>query len=144
MLPICNIRLCGEKPHRLPLPDISDKSLGAELKRKRIEKEWTQVDCAKYFGILKDSCQKWEWNKITPHIKNYKKVIEFLGYNYWDDGSESLSNKCLMYRIEHGVTQTQMAEKVGLNQISIYRVESEKYNMSKDTIAKIKLKISEI
>jgi len=48
----------------LPLPDINDKSLGAELKRRRLALEWTQETTAKYFGVLKDSYQKWEWNGI--------------------------------------------------------------------------------
>jgi hypothetical protein len=63
-LPICNIQLKVEKPCMLPLPDINDKSLGAELKRRRLALEWTQETTAKYFGVLKDSYQKWEWNGI--------------------------------------------------------------------------------
>ncbi|MDO5970882.1 hypothetical protein Q4Q35_13800 [Flavivirga aquimarina] len=50
-----------------------DKSLGAELKRKRLDLEWSQYDIAKYFGVLKDSYQNWEWNHYLTHIKNRKK-----------------------------------------------------------------------
>ncbi len=70
LLPICNISLRVEKPSLLPLPDENDKSLGAELKRRRLALEWTQEDTAKHFGVLKDSYQKWEWNQVVPNIKN--------------------------------------------------------------------------
>ena len=68
MLPICNVRIKARKPEYRPFPPETDKSLGACLKRARLEREWTQTDCANHFGVLKDSYQKWEWNQITPVI----------------------------------------------------------------------------
>jgi DNA-binding XRE family transcriptional regulator len=111
-LPICNIKLKVKKPCYLALPDENDKSIGAELKRCRLALEWTQQETARHFGVLKDSYQNWEWNKYIPHIRNRKKVVEFLGYNYWDDGSNSLSNKIVLHRIEHGLTKSKFAKKI--------------------------------
>lgn len=132
MVPICNIRLRSTKPHRLPLPDPKDTSLGAELKRKRLALEWSQKETAKHFKILKDSYQKWEWNQIVPHIRNRKRVIQFLEYNYWDDGTNSLPNKCLLHRIEHGLTMSELAKKLSVSCRTIERVEMNEPFISKE------------
>ncbi|WP_430408775.1 helix-turn-helix transcriptional regulator [Kordia sp.] len=114
----------------MPLPDENDKSLGAELKRRRLALEWTQQETANHFGVLKDSYQNWEWNQYIPHIRNRKKVVEFLGYNYWDDGSDSLANKCLLYRIEHGLTISELADLIGVSCGIIKRMENAEENVS--------------
>ncbi len=139
-MPICNIRIIAEKPCRLPFPDRDDTSLGAELKRRRLALEWTQEDTAKHFSVLKDSYQRWEWNEYLPHIKNRKKVNEFLGYNYWNDGSGSLSNQVLLYRIEHGLTISELAEYIGTSTITIERVEKSENLLSLE----LEFKISKI
>ncbi len=127
MMPISNplslIHIKTKKPSYLPFPKEGDTTLGAEIKRRRLALEWTQEDTAKYFGILKDSCQKWEWNQVVPDIGNRKKVIEFLGFNYWDDGSFSLGNMVLLYRIEHGLTRRELAHQIGISDSSIGRIE---------------------
>ncbi|MDB4181027.1 helix-turn-helix domain-containing protein, partial [Flavobacteriaceae bacterium] len=114
----------------LPFPDKDNKTLGAELKRRRLALEWTQEDTAKYFGILKDSYQNWEWNDYVPHIRNRKKVVEFLGFNYWDDGSNSLSNMVLLYRIEHKLTMSELALKINASTRTIERIENIEENIS--------------
>lgn len=130
-LPICNISLKAEKPSLLPLPNENDKSLGAELKRQRLALEWTQEATAKYFGVLKDSCQKWEWNQIVPHIRNRKKVVDLLGFNYWDDGTNSLANNVLLFRIENGLIKSELAKKIRVSTTTIERIENSNDNVSK-------------
>ena len=110
-------------------------SLGTEWKRRRLDLDWTQQQTAKYFGVLKDSYQKWEWNQITPHIRNRKKVIEFLEHNIWDDGSNSLANRCLFYRIEKGITRAEMSLYIDISEETIRRLEVEN-RASEETIKK--------
>ena len=116
----------------MPFPDENDKSLGAELKRRRLALEWTQQETAKYFSKRKDSYQLWEWNKYIPHIQNRKKVVDFLGYNYWNDGTTSLSNMILLYRIEHGLTMGALASKINISTRSIERIENMEKNESSE------------
>ncbi|MDO5972005.1 helix-turn-helix transcriptional regulator [Flavivirga aquimarina] len=138
MAPICNITITAVKPHRLPFPATNDISLGAELKRKRLDLEWSQDDTAKYFGVLKDSYQYWEWNQYLPHIKNRKKVVEFLGFNYWYDDTNSLSNKCLLYRIEYGLTMSELAQKINVSVRTIERIENNEMYISDEMSKKVK------
>jgi transcriptional regulator with XRE-family HTH domain len=116
----------------LALPNENDKSLGAELKRRRLALKWTQQETASHFEVLKDSYQNWEWNKYIPHIRNRKKVIEFLGYNYWDDGTDSLSNRCLLYRVEYGLTMSEFASRMNVSTRSIERIEDMGKNVSSE------------
>ena len=137
-LPICNIKIKTDKPCYLPFPAKDDTTLGAKLKRQRLTLEWTQKDTAKHFGVLKDSYQKWEWNQGIPHIKNRKRVVEFLNYNYWDDGSNSLANRCLLFRIEKGIIRSELAKLIGISEMTMDKVEDNKRNISQETIKKIK------
>ena len=123
MLPICNIRLKAEKPSYLSLPSVDDATLGAELKRRRLSLEWTQQVCADNFGILKDSYQKWEWNRNVPDIKKRKFVNDFLKFNFWDDLSNSLCNRILLYRIEHGMYRAKLANDLSTSESTIERLE---------------------
>ena len=82
-----------------------------------------QQNYAEYFGILKDSCQSWEWNQIMSDIKIYKNINEFLKGNNWDDSADSLANRVLVYRIEHQLYRTELAEKTGVSDSTIVRIE---------------------
>ncbi|MDO5972015.1 helix-turn-helix transcriptional regulator [Flavivirga aquimarina] len=136
-MPICNITITAIKPHRLPFPDSNDVSLGIELKRKHLDLEWPQDDTAKYFGVLKDSYQNWEWNQYLPHIKNRKKIVSFLGFNFWDDGTELLSNKVLLYRIEYGLTMSELAQKINVSVRTVERIENNEIHISEKMNKKV-------
>ncbi len=130
MTPICYVSIIAQKPCYLPFPDKDSKTLGAELKRRRLELEWTQADTAKHFGVLKDSYQKWEWNQITPDIRKRKIVSQFLTFNYWDDGTGSLANRVLLYRIKHQLTRMDLAKTIGVSDSTIERVEKSQGSIS--------------
>lgn len=65
-----------------------------------------------------------------------KKINDFLGFNFWDDKSQSLSNTCLMYRIEHELTQNNLAEFIGVNVKTVIRIENNTSNVSDESIRK--------
>ena len=132
MLPICNVRIKARKPEYRPFPRDTDKSLGACLKRARLEREWTQADCANHFGVLKDSYQKWEWNQITPVIYRRKMICDFLGYNYWDDGTKSLANLSSLYRIKYKLSQADLGNLINVNSRTIERIEAKEKHVSNE------------
>jgi transcriptional regulator with XRE-family HTH domain len=127
VLPICNLRLRAQKPNRKPYPEPRDQSLGAALKRRRLDLDWTQQEVAKALGVAgKDSYLDYEHNLHIPHISFRKKVVEFLGFNWWDDHSESLKNRRILYRIEHGIGMLEMARRIGINDGVLERVNVQK------------------
>ena len=105
---------------------------------------WTQQKCANYFYVRKASYQKWEWNKVIPDISKRKKVIEFLDFNFWNDKSNSLANKTLLYRIEHQLYRYELAKLIGISDRSIERLEKGELFVSieiQETIKKFILKL---
>ncbi|MFT4850866.1 MAG: DNA-binding XRE family transcriptional regulator [Sediminicola sp.] len=117
----------------------NDKSLGVELKRRRLALEWTQTDTAKHFGVIKDTYQNWEWNHITPDIKRRKVIVEFLEFNYWDDESNSLANRVLLFRIENELYRIELGKLIGVSDSTIERVEKRHPHIS----SKIKVAIEQ-
>tara|TARA_R110002049_G_scaffold136420_1_gene296063 strand:+ start:42 stop:566 length:525 start_codon:yes stop_codon:yes gene_type:complete len=134
--PTCNITLTVKKPFPKSYPLPKDKSLGAYLKRKRLNLKWTRLACARFFEVSIDTYRNWEWNWFTPSLNQKEKVNKFLGFNYWDDKNNSLSNRCLMYRIEYGLTQTQLAELIEVNSKTVIRMENNKLKISHESIKK--------
>jgi len=53
-----------------------------------------------------------------------------LGYSYWDDGTDSLANRCLLYRIKYGLTMGELAEIIGISCRTIERIENEEDSIS--------------
>lgn len=137
MLPICNVRIKAEKPDYRQFPPETDKSLGACLKRQRLALEWTQKTTGNHFGVLKDSYQKWEWNEVIPDIKRRKKVIEFLGFNFWDDMTNSFANRTMLYRIEHAFNRKDLAELIGVSDSTIQRIEENESKCSNAVMIKV-------
>ncbi len=64
--------------------------------------------------------------------------MEFLGYHYWDDGSNSLGNQCLLFCIEHRMTGAKLASFIGISEMTMYRVENKEISISNETIVKVK------
>ena len=54
-----------------------------------------------------------------------------------DDGSNSLANKCILYRIENGIVRKELAQFIGISVITIDRVENNTLNVSHETIEKM-------
>jgi len=116
----------------LPLPNVDDKSLGTELKRRRLTLGWTQERCAEYFEVRKDSYQNWQWNGIIPSLNTRKPVNKFLNLNFWDDESNSLANRVSLYRINHGLKQSELAKLIRVSPSTIHRIEKESNSVSKN------------
>jgi DNA-binding XRE family transcriptional regulator len=143
-LPICNVHITAVKPEYRPFPPNEDKSLGACLKRRRLTLNWTQKQTAVYFGVLKDSYQNWEWNDYTPHVRYRKKVNEFLEYNFWDDGSGSLANQLLLYRIERGITMNEFSKEIDVSCHTIERIEKQEDCISIEMKSRIHIYITKV
>lgn len=56
-----------------------DISLGERLRLLREEKDWTQKQAAKIFGITNGALSNYERNKRTPDVHTLKKFAEIYG-----------------------------------------------------------------
>ena len=67
-LPIWNIQIQAAKPIR-EYPQENDTSLGASLKRRRLDLGWTQQEAGDYFNKLQQNYRSYECNYSTPDVK---------------------------------------------------------------------------
>jgi len=121
--PICSIQIKADKPLDRDLPLETDKSLGAALKRRRLALKWTQQEAAEYLRILFQNYRKFEANIHIPHDHKKNRVNEFLGYSFWDDDSDSLSNRLFNYRIQMSFTAVELGKHIGVSRNTIKRIE---------------------
>ncbi|WP_027879232.1 helix-turn-helix transcriptional regulator [Mesoflavibacter zeaxanthinifaciens] len=120
--PIWNVSLITQKPIE-NYPKEHETSLGAALKRTRLKKGLTQEHVANNLQLLLQNYSRFEKNIHIPSIKKRKKINEFLGYNFWDDGTETLSNIVLLYRIENQLSAKEFGKIIGVSRNTIKRIE---------------------
>ncbi len=68
----------------------------------------------------------YEVNEFEPRVEIKKKIIDFLGFNFWDDGSQSLRNQLEVYMIKHGLGFSQLSKNLGIDKRVLYRLVSGK------------------
>ncbi len=104
-------------------PKADDISFGAALKRERLNRGWTQEQTAKHLNLLHPNYLRLERNIHSPHIKKRKQLNMFLGYNFWNDGTNKLSNRLLLYRIENGLSANDCGALIGVSRNTVKRIE---------------------
>ena len=78
-----------------------------------------QSDVAKIFDVREDSITGWETGRSIPQIQYYPKLIEFLGYTPFPVETETLGGRIKNYRILNGLSQEELAKKMGVNESTI-------------------------
>ena len=91
------------------------------LKTERLNRGLIQEETAKLLKLAYTEYQRFEVNKQVPGINKGKRkaVNQFIGYNYWCDGTGSIQNEILKYRIQHELTSPRLAERIGVSKNSI-------------------------
>ena len=136
-LPIWDIAIHTTKPIR-GYPESSDTNLGAALKRERLNRNWTQEKTAQHLDLLHPNYMRFERDIHIPDIQKRKRINEFLQYNFWDDGTQSLANRILVYRIENKLSASACGSLIDLSRNTIKRIELDIY-----VSRKIKEKVNE-
>ncbi|MHB8581523.1 MAG: helix-turn-helix domain-containing protein [Ignavibacteriaceae bacterium] len=113
LLPIV---LSCTKPSKIPQ---KLNSIGDHLKKKRLERQLTQLQLARLIGVEETSIYNWENNRSKPKIYLLPKIIEFLGYVPFKLPKETVGDKITGYRKEHGLSQRKLAKLWSVNQTTI-------------------------
>ena len=115
-------------------------SIGDHLKKKRLERQLTQLQLARIIGVEETSVYNWENNRSKPKVYLLPKIIEFLGYIPFEVPSKTIGDRIKSYRKEHGLSQRKLARLLGVDQTTIRDWESGKHK----PIKKLLKRISEI
>ena len=134
LLPIV---LSCPKPSKIPKILIS---IGDHIKKKRLEKQLTQLQLARLIGVKEESVYNWENDRSKPKVYLLPKIIEFLEYLPFELPKETIGEKIKSYRQEHGLSQRKLAELLRVDQTTIRDWENGKHK----PLGKMKKRISEI
>lgn len=135
------VKLCfvAKKPSYKDYPKELN-TLGDHLRKVRLDRNMSQSDVAEVIGADTDTITCWELNRNTPTAKCSKKIIEFVGYipSEWSNGQ--IGQQLHYTRLICGMTQKDIALKLGLDCSTIHLVE----NGSRQPMLKTRQKIEKL
>ena len=120
LLPAVPVPLLTPKPE---IEALNADTLGAKLKRKRLERGLRQVDAAHELGIGQFTLVAWEKRGVQPEVHFYPAIIAFLGYEPWPT-PVTLGERLLAMRRRRGWTIKQSAMSINVDESTFARWES--------------------
>jgi transcriptional regulator with XRE-family HTH domain len=100
LLPGVPVRARGPRPE---IKRLEGNSLGAKLRRRRVELGVFRKQAAAEMGVCPEALMKWERDVCEPQPYLYPKVIEYLGYEPWL-APQSLSEQLRAERLRRGLS----------------------------------------
>jgi len=88
-------------------------------------------------GADETTIYNWENNRSSPSLYFLPKVIKFLGYNPYKDKPKTLGEKLLSYRKNLGMTQKELAQKLGVDPSTLARWERSEGRPSRRSLGAI-------
>jgi len=78
---------------------------------------------AALIGVTENSIVYWENERYAPHVSYYPAIIQFLGYSPLVIDTTTLGGRMKKYRFENGLSQEDLARKIGVNESTIFHWE---------------------
>ena len=121
------------------------KDILADITRLRLQRGWSEYDLAKNSGLTQSTISTWYRKNQTPTIKTLDKVCKGFGITlsqFFDEGGEAVSltddqrefdnrdkfielgYNIAYYRKHAGLTQEQLAERVGISRQHLGAIEA--------------------
>jgi DNA-binding transcriptional regulator YiaG len=116
-LPFCHVRLNGPKPKSKAYPKEL-KTIGDHIRKRRLDLNLLQKQVAEQIGDEITSVFNWESNESQPATRFFPAIICFLGYNPLPV-ADDLMGKFARTRQSLGLTQEDLAEKLGIDESTI-------------------------
>lgn len=112
-MPTCKLRFQTKKPDSRPYPKIL-KSIGDHLKKHRLDKNLLQKQVASKLKVQIFTYRNWEQGHFDPEIKYLPRIIDWLGYVPFETQCKTLGDRILLKQKLLGLSQKQLADKLGL------------------------------
>ena len=136
-LPFCHLAFRARKPPPDGYPRAL-RTLGDHLRRRRLDLGLLQREVAEKLGVTKDSIHNWETNRKSPQLRFVPRIIEFLGYVPYDTQSEALGKRIVVRRRRLGLTQKELARRLGVDPSTLGRWERSEGRPSKRLLERMK------
>jgi transcriptional regulator with XRE-family HTH domain len=124
-LPFCHISLKGQKPLPKAYPQEL-KTLGDHLRKRRLDLKLLQRQVALVLGVDEATIWNWENNRSSPKLRCIPTIIKFLGYVPLNTRAKTFGEKIVNYRCLSGITQKEMANRLGVDPSTLGRWERDK------------------
>jgi magnesium chelatase family protein len=108
-----------------PKPEVAALNagtLGAKLKRRRLELGLRQIEAAERMGISEHTIVHWERGTTKPEITRYPAIISFLGHEPWPEPT-SYAAKLTAARRRRGWSMKRAAHTIGVDEGTLLRWE---------------------
>ena len=99
--------------------------LGDHIRKRRLDLGLLQEQVAEQIGVDKTTVYYWESNATSPRIDALPQIIKFLGYDPFP-APGSMGEKLILARWRLGMTQKEMAKRLGIDPTTLGRLENGK------------------
>jgi transcriptional regulator with XRE-family HTH domain len=118
--------------------------LGDHLRKKRLDQKLHQMEVARRLGTHKTTIYNWEKNRATPSLPFLPKIVEVLGYIPHDSTSDrSIGQRIADSRRLLGMTQKELARRLGIDPSTLARWERGERQPSKALLEKLTVFLTE-
>ena len=98
-------------------------TLGAHLRKRRLELGLRQRDIQESFGLDKETYATWEKDRCYPSLRHWPNIIEFLGFDPSPE-AKTVGEKLLAYRRRKGMSRKALAKHLVLDEETLWWWES--------------------
>ena len=102
----------------IPKPDNYPHSLdaiGDHIRKRRIDSGLYQKEVAEIIGVTEDTITYWENKRSIPQVHHMPNIIDFLGYNQYEQKAGDIVDVIIALRMSAGLTQRQTANVLHIN-----------------------------
>lgn len=120
-MPFMHLSLRASKPRAAAYPEELC-TVGDHIRTVRLNRGLLQKEAALLIGVDTMTLWGWENDEREPTIRLWKGIIRFLGY--YPFAHKKLEEKLLAYRRTHGLSQEELAARLGVDPQSVARWEA--------------------
>lgn len=121
-LPCCYLTLRARKPRNPAYPEHLT-TLGDHIRKRRLDLGMHQKDVAALVNTTTSTVTNWEKDRTSPRLSFLPGLFDFLGYNPSTLESKTLGEKLLLYRKSRGISQRELAKRIGVDPTTLSRFE---------------------
>ena len=119
------MRLTCAKPAPYGYP-VTPQTLGQHIRKRRLDVALLQRELARKLGTDDQTIRNWEADRTKPTHRHMPQVIEFLRYDPFPE-SANLGEQLRRFRRVHGLTQCQLAKRLGIDPSTLADWETERH-----------------
>lgn len=121
----------------------SEEPYGALLRRLRLSWGWSQAELGERMGLAPSAVSRREAGLTQVSLAELKMLADSIGWSvgrmleHHPDDNVALARRIRMRRKELGISQTELAEKLGIGQSAMSRIETGEVEPSGDTLDRL-------